>query len=77
MRALISRSLSGIGLLETTALSVGRGTDTPFEVIGAPYINRPGVRQSAHDAALPAGFICARAFLHRVPACTKVPTAVA
>ncbi len=29
----------GIGLLETTELSVGRGTDTPFEVIGAPYIN--------------------------------------
>lgn len=29
----------GIGLLETTALSVGRGTDTPFEIIGAPYIN--------------------------------------
>lgn len=28
----------GIGLLET-ALSVGRGTDAPFEVIGAPYIN--------------------------------------
>ena len=28
----------GIGLLET-AMSVGRGTDTPFEVIGAPYIN--------------------------------------
>ncbi|MDA9764808.1 DUF1343 domain-containing protein [Opitutales bacterium] len=29
----------GIGLLETTELSVGRGTDTPFEIIGAPYIN--------------------------------------
>jgi len=29
----------GIGLLETTALSVGRGTDSPFEVIGAPYID--------------------------------------
>lgn len=28
----------GIGLLES-AISVGRGTDTPFEVIGAPYIN--------------------------------------
>ena len=28
----------GIGLLET-ALSIGRGTDTPFEVIGAPYID--------------------------------------
>jgi uncharacterized protein YbbC (DUF1343 family)/CubicO group peptidase (beta-lactamase class C family) len=46
----------GIGLLETTNISVGRGTDTPFEVIGAPWIrerelaefvngaNPPGVR---------------------------------
>ncbi|MCA9169871.1 MAG: DUF1343 domain-containing protein, partial [Planctomycetales bacterium] len=29
----------GIGLLETTNLSVGRGTDTPFERFGAPWIN--------------------------------------
>jgi uncharacterized protein YbbC (DUF1343 family) len=29
----------GVGLLETTNLSVGRGTDTPFEVIGAPWID--------------------------------------
>ena len=29
----------GIGLLEMTNLSVGRGTDTPFEVVGAPYID--------------------------------------
>ncbi|HEY5912345.1 MAG TPA: exo-beta-N-acetylmuramidase NamZ domain-containing protein [Verrucomicrobiae bacterium] len=28
----------GIGLLES-AVSVGRGTDTPFEVIGAPYVD--------------------------------------
>jgi uncharacterized protein YbbC (DUF1343 family)/CubicO group peptidase (beta-lactamase class C family) len=28
----------GIGLLES-ALSVGRGTDTPFEVVGAPYVD--------------------------------------
>jgi len=28
----------GLGLLEH-AISVGRGTDTPFEIIGAPYIN--------------------------------------
>ncbi len=28
----------GIGLLETTNLSVGRGTDTPFEIFGAPWI---------------------------------------
>lgn len=28
----------GVGLLETTNVSVGRGTDTPFEIIGAPWI---------------------------------------
>jgi uncharacterized protein YbbC (DUF1343 family)/CubicO group peptidase (beta-lactamase class C family) len=28
----------GVGLLES-AVSVGRGTDTPFEVVGAPYVN--------------------------------------
>jgi uncharacterized protein YbbC (DUF1343 family)/CubicO group peptidase (beta-lactamase class C family) len=30
---------SGIGLLEATNLSVGRGTDMPFEVVGAPWID--------------------------------------
>jgi uncharacterized protein YbbC (DUF1343 family) len=29
----------GIGLLETTNVSVGRGTDTPFEIVGAPWID--------------------------------------
>ncbi|WP_026443799.1 exo-beta-N-acetylmuramidase NamZ domain-containing protein [Pseudacidobacterium ailaaui] len=45
-----------LGLIETTNISVGRGTDTPFEILGAPwihahslarYLNRrfiPGVR---------------------------------
>jgi uncharacterized protein YbbC (DUF1343 family) len=28
-----------IGLIETTNISVGRGTDTPFEQIGAPWID--------------------------------------
>ncbi len=28
----------GVGLLEFCSLSVGRGTDTPFEIIGAPFI---------------------------------------
>ncbi|APZ92069.1 exo-beta-N-acetylmuramidase NamZ family protein [Fuerstiella marisgermanici] len=28
----------GIGMIETTNISVGRGTDTPFEVIGATWI---------------------------------------
>lgn len=28
----------GIGLIEGTNISVGRGTDTPFELVGAPWI---------------------------------------
>ena len=32
---------SGVGLLEATNLSVGRGTETPFEVVGAPWITDP------------------------------------
>jgi uncharacterized protein YbbC (DUF1343 family) len=40
MRSLTAAALyPGIGLLETTNLSVGRGTDTPFEVVGAPWID--------------------------------------
>jgi uncharacterized protein YbbC (DUF1343 family) len=40
MRSLTQALLyPGIGLLETTNLSVGRGTDTPFEVVGAPWID--------------------------------------
>jgi uncharacterized protein YbbC (DUF1343 family) len=46
----------GIGVMEFTNISVGRGTDTPFELMGAPWIherdlalevnrsNPPGVR---------------------------------
>lgn len=40
MRSLTEATLyPGIGLLETTNLSVGRGTDTPFEIVGAPWID--------------------------------------
>ena len=40
MRSLAQALLyPGIGLLETTNLSVGRGTDTPFELIGAPWLD--------------------------------------
>jgi uncharacterized protein YbbC (DUF1343 family)/CubicO group peptidase (beta-lactamase class C family) len=39
MRNLFEATLyPGVGLLET-ALSVGRGTGTPFELVGAPYID--------------------------------------
>ncbi|PYS89346.1 MAG: hypothetical protein DMF64_18095 [Acidobacteria bacterium] len=40
MRSLTEATLyPGIGLLETTNLSVGRGTDTPFELVGAPWLD--------------------------------------
>ncbi len=40
MRSLTQAALyPGVGLLEMTNVSVGRGTDTPFEWIGAPWID--------------------------------------
>jgi len=46
MRSLTQATLyPGIGLLETTNVSVGRGTDTPFEVVGAPYIDGRGLAE--------------------------------
>ena len=53
MRSLAEATLyPGIGLQET-ALSVGRGTGTPFEVIGAPYINDVDVAKELNRAGLP------------------------
>jgi len=62
MRSLTGAILyPGIGLLETTNLSVGRGTDTPFELFGAPWLDGtalagelerlklPGVHFKAHN----------------------------
>jgi uncharacterized protein YbbC (DUF1343 family) len=43
----------GIGLLETTNVSVGRGTDTPFEVLGAPWINGRQLAQKLNEIGLP------------------------
>jgi uncharacterized protein YbbC (DUF1343 family)/CubicO group peptidase (beta-lactamase class C family) len=43
MRSLQAAALyPGIGLMER-ALSVGRGTPTPFEILGAPYIDGPAL----------------------------------
>ena len=40
MRSLTAATLyPGVGLLETTNISVGRGTATPFELLGAPWID--------------------------------------
>jgi uncharacterized protein YbbC (DUF1343 family)/CubicO group peptidase (beta-lactamase class C family) len=44
---------SGIGLLEATNLSVGRGTDTPFEVVGAPWVEPYGFAQAMNRRGLP------------------------
>lgn len=41
---------SGIGLLEATNVSVGRGTDMPFEVVGAPWITDPQALADAMNA---------------------------
>ena len=39
MRSLTEAALyPGIGMIETTDISVGRGTDTPFELVGAPWV---------------------------------------
>ena len=43
----------GVGLLEMTNLSVGRGTDTPFEVIGAPWIRERDLALHLNAAGLP------------------------
>ncbi len=42
----------GVGLLESV-MSVGRGTDTPFEVVGAPYIDDVKLAEELNGARLP------------------------
>lgn len=43
----------GVGFLEVLPLSVGRGTDTPFEIIGAPYINGEALANNLTARSLP------------------------
>src|SRR5207244_3527049 len=44
---------SGIGLLEATNLSVGRGTEAPFEVVGAPWIEPHALADALNRQRLP------------------------
>lgn len=54
MRSLTQAFLyPGIGLLETTNVSVGRGTDTPFELFGAPWIDGRRLAAELNAAAIP------------------------
>ncbi len=43
----------GVGLLETTNVSVGRGTERPFEWIGAPWIDGRKLAAELNRAKLP------------------------
>lgn len=53
MRNLTEATLyPGVGLLES-AVSVGRGTDTPFEVVGAPYVEDVRWAAELNGAGLP------------------------
>ena len=53
MRSLTQAILyPGIGMLETTNVSVGRGTDTPFEVFGAPWIDERALSRALNETGL-------------------------
>lgn len=53
MRSLTEATLyPGVCLLEPTNVSVGRGTDTPFEVIGAPWIDGRKLAEALNSAKL-------------------------
>jgi len=54
MRSLTEALLyPGVGLLEATNLATGRGTDTPFERVGAPWIDPRGLARALNELALP------------------------
>ena len=53
MRNLVAATLyPGIGAIEGTNISVGRGTDTPFEQIGAPWIDGVALAAALNARAL-------------------------
>jgi len=54
MRRLFAAALyPGIGLLEFTNVSVGRGTDTPFEIFGASFIEPRSFADALNNERLP------------------------
>ena len=54
MRNLVAASLyPGIGGIEASNLSVGRGTDTPFEQLGAPWIDGVTLAAELNTRGLP------------------------
>ena len=54
MRSLTEAILyPGVGLLEATNIATGRGTDTPFERVGAPWINSKDWAVALNELKLP------------------------
>src|SRR5579883_1087571 len=54
MRSLAAALLyPGVGLLETSNISVGRGTDRPFEIFGAPWIDARRLASALASSHLP------------------------
>ena len=54
MRNLVAATVyPGVGAIEGTNISVGRGTDTPFEQLGAPWIDGRTLAAALNARALP------------------------
>ncbi len=54
MRSLTEALLyPGVGLLEASNLATGRGTDTPFERLGAPWIDDRAFARALNELAMP------------------------
>ncbi len=54
LRSLVAASLyPGVATIEMANVSVGRGTDRPFEYVGAPWIDGPRLAARLNAAALP------------------------
>jgi uncharacterized protein YbbC (DUF1343 family)/CubicO group peptidase (beta-lactamase class C family) len=54
LRSLTEATLyPGVGLIEGTNVSVGRGTDTPFEVVGAPWIKSKELAAYLNQRGIP------------------------
>jgi uncharacterized protein YbbC (DUF1343 family) len=54
MRNMVAAQLyTGVGAIEAANISVGRGTDTPFELVGAPWVNGPQLAAHLNAKGLP------------------------
>jgi uncharacterized protein YbbC (DUF1343 family) len=67
-----------IGLLEGTNLTVGRGTDTPFEIFGAPWLDAEALVQklSVPGVAFEATTVTPRSAVFSGKSCKAVRVAV-